>query len=69
MTSNDYPTAICPKCKVEQDDMDGFGILYCELCGYCTHPGSVMDEKDGHWYCDLCGEKLHDADDPTTKDH
>lgn len=36
----------CPKCGDEQEDLDGFGFLYCEKCGHCTH-ASV----DG----DICG--------------
>ena len=41
--------AICPKCDAEQIDEDGFGVLYCGACGYCTH-ASV----DGG-VCSLCG--------------
>lgn len=36
----------CPKCGRRQEDLDGFGVLYCRHCGYCTH-ASV----DG----DVCG--------------
>lgn len=45
----EVPTAECPKCHAEQADLDGFGVLYCEACGYCLHP-AVADGK-----CELCG--------------
>jgi len=48
----EVPIATCPKCKVEQPDLDGFGVLYCEACGYCLHP-TMTDRK-----CDLCGNEL-----------
>lgn len=39
-------TMHCPKCGMEWDDYDGFGVLYCSPswngCGYCKH-ASVMD--------------------------
>lgn len=38
----------CPKCSALQEDFDGFGVLYCEKCGYCTH-ASI----DGN-VCGLC---------------
>lgn len=45
---SDHPQTTCPKCGHLEDDHDGFGVLYCEYCGYCTHP-SITDET-----CDLC---------------
>lgn len=42
----------CPKCGAEQEDFDGFGVLYCEKCGYCTH-ASV----DGN-VCGLCKKTM-----------
>ncbi len=45
------PTAACPKCGAEQEDHDGFGVLRCEKCGYCTH-ASIDGGK-----CGLCGER------------
>lgn len=47
--SDENPTAQCPNCKVMHVDYDGFGVLYCDACGYCKHP-SVTGAK-----CDLCG--------------
>lgn len=38
----------CPCCGVEHEDMDGFGVLTCEMCGYCSHP-SVTGGR-----CDSC---------------
>jgi Zn finger protein HypA/HybF involved in hydrogenase expression len=45
----DPPTMTCPKCGKESEDLDGFGVLHCEACGYCTH-----DAIDGD-RCSLCG--------------
>jgi hypothetical protein len=45
----DMPIRRCPKCDDEQPDMDGFGVLHCEHCGFCTH-ASITNGK-----CDLCG--------------
>jgi hypothetical protein len=47
----DVPQAQCPKCKQWQDDFDGFGVLHCEACGYCTHP-SITNAG----VCELCGK-------------
>lgn len=30
--------AVCPKCGAEVDDLDGFGVLVHDECGYCSHP-------------------------------
>lgn len=38
----------CPQCGAEQEDHDGFGVVYCEACGYCTHPSLTGN------ICDLC---------------
>lgn len=45
-------TAECPKCHVEHEDLDGFGVLYCPDCGYCTH-ASIDGDR-----CNLCGESV-----------
>ena len=42
----------CPKCGAEQEDCDGFGVLFCPECGYCTH-SSITNNK-----CDLCKRKV-----------
>lgn len=31
-------TATCPNCGEEVEDLDGFGVLVHEECGYCSHP-------------------------------
>ena len=51
---SEMPTVACPKCGVEYEDMDGFGVLHCPSCGYCTHPSATGDGKGGY-VCDLCG--------------
>ncbi len=40
----------CPRCGAQQQDFDGFGVVHCPACGYCTHPSAT----DGT--CDICGE-------------
>jgi hypothetical protein len=45
-------TSTCPKCHAEQEDRDGFGVLHCQACGFCSH-ASV----DGG-ICGLCGTRL-----------
>ena len=52
-TAPDYPTVICPGCGAEITDYDGFGVLYHEACGYCTH--ASISGVDGRMVCDLCG--------------
>jgi hypothetical protein len=42
----------CPQCGAEQEDLDGFGVLHCPLCGFCTHI-SVTG-----LICGLCGAKV-----------
>ena len=44
----------CPKCDYKHEDFDGFGVLYCDQCGFCTHD-SVTNDR-----CDFCGA----VDDP-----
>ena len=41
------------KCGDITDDLDGFGVLYCEKCGYCEHSSITGD------VCDFC-EKVID---------
>jgi hypothetical protein len=55
------PTMMCPQCKREEPDFDGFGMLahtkpaYPNGCGYCTHPSRNGDGK-GNWVCGICGD-------------
>ena len=61
MSSTDRPTplAVCPLCGGEQEDYDGFGVLYHEECGYCAHTAASIHE-DGLWHCDVCGQIQED---------
>ena len=45
-------TVACPECGAEQEDLDGFGVLFCPACGFCTHV-SVSG-----FICGLCGKKV-----------
>jgi len=49
--SDGMPIMTCPQCGAEYEDFDGFGVLYCEKCGYCKHAGVT----DG--VCDYCGKE------------
>jgi hypothetical protein len=40
--------SLCPGCGVEQEDQDGFGVLFCNRCLNCKH-ASVTDD-----ICDFC---------------
>lgn len=42
----------CPKCGAAQEDLDGFGVVACSACGYCTHPSRTGD------ICGICGKKV-----------
>lgn len=53
----ELPTATCPTCKTLQQDMDGFGVIHCDHCGYCTHPELDEDEA-GNWVCTICGDVI-----------
>lgn len=46
------PIMECPQCHAEQEDHDGFGVLYCEQCGYCVHASVDGD------ICGFCGKEL-----------
>ena len=48
----DTPQSICPTCGESQDDLDGFGVLHCQSCGYCEHPSK--SEVNGRWICGIC---------------
>lgn len=47
------PLLACPACGVETPDFDGFGVLFCDRCGYCRHPAITGDR------CDLCGRPVN----------
>ena len=54
-TSDDEVVIVrCPKCEREHEDHDGFGVLYCQHCGFCEHASITGDT------CDFCGA----VDDP-----
>lgn len=42
-------TSACPGCGAEYEDLDGFGVLHCRACGYCSH-ASITGGT-----CELCG--------------
>lgn len=50
--------AHCPACGLEQEDWDGFGVLTCDACGYCTHPSSTGTDEPGVYQCDCCGLRV-----------
>jgi len=39
-----------PRRRTEQEDFDGFGVLYCESCSYCKH-ATIYKGK-----CAFCGK-------------
>jgi len=45
----------CPVCGTQQEDMDGFGFIACQICGYCIHPNWTKDET-GVWRCGICSK-------------
>ena len=47
----------CPKCKRWQPDLDGFGVLKCEACDYCSHASAFLDDAN-RLTCDLCHKVL-----------
>ncbi len=51
---DDAVIVVCPKCGAEQEDLDGFGVMYCPACKYCEHPSSDGDGH-GNWVCGICG--------------
>lgn len=53
--TEEWPQVRCPECQSTQDDMDGFGVLYCEKCGYCAH-ASINDER-----CDFCEKEVREC--------
>ena len=51
----EQPTMTCPRCGAEYEDFDGFGVVYCEACGFCRHV-SRSGAGPGRWVCDCCGD-------------
>lgn len=49
--SDDAVIVACPQCGAEQEDCDGFGVLSCEACGWCSHASIDGD------VCGLCGQR------------
>lgn len=48
---DDYPEMTCPMCGHTEDDLDGFGMLACPVCGWCSHPSITGG------VCDICRKK------------
>ena len=51
MTEDTPIVAACPNCKRLHEDLDGFGVLYCEHCKWCSH-ASISGSR-----CDFCGSE------------
>jgi DNA-directed RNA polymerase subunit RPC12/RpoP len=47
-----YPVVVCPECGHEYEDLDGFGVLRCDACGFCTHSSLTGG------ICGLCGQQV-----------
>lgn len=58
--AENYPLVECPSCGTMHTDADGFGVQFCEVCGYCTHPAADGD------VCQLCGGIIK-KDEPGTQ--
>lgn len=57
MSADDWtPQSQCPKCGTYQDDLDGFGVLYCETCKFCQHPSRDFDPDKNGMVCGICGD-------------
>lgn len=46
----EQPKMECPRCPAVYDDFDGFGVLHCPACGFCSH-ASVTGGV-----CGFCGK-------------
>lgn len=55
----EYPIVECPRCGAKQEDMDGFGFVYCDHCGHCTHPVATYCDESEPWFCELCGAAVN----------
>jgi hypothetical protein len=49
----------CPSCGAEQEDHDGFGVLYCAACGFCEHASQDAD-SEGRSICTFCWQVVSD---------
>ena len=45
----------CHRCGKEYPDFDGFGVLHCKACGYCTHASITGG------VCEFCGKTCNPA--------
>lgn len=64
--------SVCPSCGTEVEDLDGFGVLAHDECGYCSHPSMTGTAlyRGGRkiWKCDACSALVVDMDqEPVTK--
>jgi hypothetical protein len=57
---DDLAEVPCPQCGVLQVDADGFGVLHCKACGFCTH-ASIDGDR-----CGLCDALIQTAVEPPT---
>lgn len=48
-----YPRVECPKCFVVRPDYDGFGLMYCDACQWCTH--AAWTGTGDTMTCEFCG--------------
>lgn len=44
--TTDFP---CPSCGTWYRDVGGFGVIACDVCGWCSHPTMTG------YRCDACG--------------
>lgn len=59
----EVPEAECPRCLAVQHDLDGFGVQWCGVCGYCRHPMQTQVKATGKFVCDLCQKVMEDETD------
>ncbi len=51
---DDTNLSICPMCGGYVEDLDGFGVLAHDACGYCSHPDRYGGE------CTICRHVIED---------
>ncbi len=51
---DDINESCCPQCGAWVVDLDGFGVLRHEACGWCAHPSVTGG------LCGLCGAAVED---------